>query len=323
MLISDIPDQIIAQIKSVRKVTIKELVAKLGVSKQTVHKHIKKLIEERKIQKYGSAPNVYYSLIEERIVPPETVDLDSSIKKTLEENYLYVSPLGEMHYGVLGFSYWCQKINQDVCKIAKEYVAFISKYKKQGRINADQKMEKTFYDTIIAHTIYEDFYSIPRFGKTKLGQLILYAKQNQNLTLIQKIVSQVRTSIIEIIEEFDIKAICFVPPTVKRETQFMTEFQRMLRINLPIISTKKIRNDVAVPQKTLNNLPDRIKNAQNTIIIDDMRHFDDILVIDDAVGSGATLHEMAIKLKDKNNAKRVIGYAIVGSFKGFDVITEV
>ncbi len=45
--------------------------------------------------------------------------------------------------------------------------------------------------------------------------------------------------------------------------------------------------------------------------------------MDDAVGSGATLNETALKLKRKGICDMVIGYAVTGSFKGFDVLQEV
>lgn len=48
-----------------------------------------------------------------------------------------------------------------------------------------------------------------------------------------------------------------------------------------------------------------------------------LLLIDDAVGSGATLNETAKKLKQMGIAKRVYGFAVVGSLKGFEVIREV
>jgi len=51
--------------------------------------------------------------------------------------------------------------------------------------------------------------------------------------------------------------------------------------------------------------------------------FTSVLLIDDAVGSGATLNETAKKLKLSGMAKKVIGFAIVGSMKGFEVIREV
>ena len=48
-----------------------------------------------------------------------------------------------------------------------------------------------------------------------------------------------------------------------------------------------------------------------------------ILLIDDALGSGATLNETAQKIKNQKLAETVIGLAITGSFSGFDVISEV
>jgi predicted amidophosphoribosyltransferase len=48
-----------------------------------------------------------------------------------------------------------------------------------------------------------------------------------------------------------------------------------------------------------------------------------VLLLDDAVGSGSTLNQIAGKLKQKDIAKKVTGLAIVGSFKGFDVVTDV
>lgn len=49
-----------------------------------------------------------------------------------------------------------------------------------------------------------------------------------------------------------------------------------------------------------------------------------VLLIDDAVGSGATLNEVASQIKQRGIASgKVIGLAIAGSLKGFDVISEV
>lgn len=45
--------------------------------------------------------------------------------------------------------------------------------------------------------------------------------------------------------------------------------------------------------------------------------------MDDAVVSGITLNHVAEKLKLKKVAKVVHGLAVVGSFKGFDVITDI
>lgn len=42
-----------------------------------------------------------------------------------------------------------------------------------------------------------------------------------------------------------------------------------------------------IPQKTLSKTEDRIINARETIEIDDNRHYDNVLLIDDMVGSGS------------------------------------
>lgn len=49
-----------------------------------------------------------------------------------------------------------------------------------------------------------------------------------------------------------------------------------------------------------------------------------MLLIDDAVGSGATMNEIAKQIKNINLVSgEIIGLSITGSFKGFDVISEV
>ena len=78
-------------------------------------------------------------------------------------------------------------------------------------------------------------------------------------------------------------------------------------------------------QKTLRKLNDRIINAKTTIAVSPRQIIDsNVLIIDDATGSGATLNETAGKIR--NIAKRkikIIGYSVIGSYKGFDVISEV
>ena len=69
--------------------------------------------------------------------------------------------------------------------------------------------------------------------------------------------------------------------------------------------------------------PERIRNAENTFAVTDTRNFEHVLLIDDAVGSGSTLNQIAEKIKNKKVGAKVTGLAIVGSFKGFDVITDV
>ncbi|HMH23615.1 MAG TPA: hypothetical protein VK563_17635 [Puia sp.] len=70
-------------------------------------------------------------------------------------------------------------------------------------------------------------------------------------------------------------------------------------------------------------MEERIRNAENSFAITDRRSFNHVVLIDDAVGSGSTLNEIAGKIKNKGVAQKITGLAIVGSFKGFDVITDI
>ncbi|HCC84262.1 MAG TPA: hypothetical protein DEP87_01095, partial [Candidatus Pacebacteria bacterium] len=116
----------------------------------------------------------------------------------------------------------------------------------------------------------------------------------------------------------------FIPPTVKRQTQFMSVLKKRLKLKLRFIEIQKIKSDVAVPQKSLSKLADRIENARHSLVVKDNSKHDNILLIDDAVGSGATLNETAKQIREMGICQgKIIGLAITGSYKGFDVISEV
>jgi predicted amidophosphoribosyltransferase len=118
-------------------------------------------------------------------------------------------------------------------------------------------------------------------------------------------------------------AIGFVPPTIRREVQLMKFIQTQLNLPMPIVEIKKISGIIPVPQKSLSKWEERIRNAENTFAVTDSRSFNHVVLIDDAVGSGSTLNQIAAKLKQKGVAEKITGLAIVGSFKGFDVITDI
>ncbi len=126
-----------------------------------------------------------------------------------------------------------------------------------------------------------------------------------------------------IVAENGIDAVGYIPPTIKRELQIMKVLERKLNLPLPHIKLVKVTGDIVVPQKALNKIEDRINNARFSIIVQEDRKFENVLLIDDAVGSGATMNETSIKLKSKKVATTVTGLAVTGSFKGFDVIQEI
>ncbi len=180
------------------------------------------------------------------------------------------------------------------------------------------------YDKIhFDELLYLDFYAIERFGKTRLGNILHYAKQGQNKILMKILIQEIKEKINIIILEYDIDAVAFVPPTIKRETQLMKFLANGLKINLPVIEIMKIGGIIPVPQKSLNKIEERINNAENTFLIKGNVTYKNVLLIDDAVGSGSTINQISGKIKRKELAKKIICLAIVGSYKEFGVITDV
>lgn len=318
--------KIIEYIKTHQQVRAHELLSLLNINRTAIHRHLKKLVAEGKLHKVGKPPKVYYLLTSNKR-ESNAVEVDQDVLRAINERYLFISPLGETKNGWEGFIAWCAKTRQDPVKTANEYIATLRKFdnfRKNGFIDGMPKMKNTFKNVFLDKLFYLDFYSVERFGKTKLGQMLLYAKQSQNSSLISQLIKQIRPQVNEVLKKHRIDGILFVPPTVKREVQFMKELEKQLELTLKTLPVTKIKTEIIIPQKTLSKLEDRIENARQTIIVDDKRVYENILLIDDAVGSGATMNEIARQIKVKQLVKReIIGLAITGSFKGFDVISEV
>ena len=109
---------------------------------------------------------------------------------------------------------------KDPIKTSQEYITTIKKYdrfRKNGLINGMMKIKKTFKKVFLDKIFYLDFCSIERFGKTKLGQKLLYSKQSQNKELINELIIEIRRLILKVIDKYNINGILFIPPSVKRE----------------------------------------------------------------------------------------------------------
>jgi hypoxanthine-guanine phosphoribosyltransferase len=298
----------------------------LGITDRAVRKQTGKLYLQGVLSKTGRPPKVFYLIKEKSLIKRDEI-IKPELKKIIDKNYLIITPAGEMKNGMDGFSYWCNRNNLPVEKTAEEYVKTLVKYdtwKKDGMIDGTRKLGESFKEIGLDKMFYLDFYAIERFGKTRLGQLLLYAKQSQDKKMIKKISEEARSPILKLIKKYQIDAVAFIPPTVKREVQLMKELKNSLSLPLMEINLKKAKTEVIVPQKTLSKLEDRIENARRSIFVNDKKTCRNILLIDDAVGSGATLNETALQIKKMNFCSgKVIGLAITGSFKGFDVISEV
>lgn len=318
--------KIIQYIENVKEASAKQLTDYLEISERAVFKQLAKLITEGKLKKIGKPPKVFYKINEE--INDEKILLKANPleAKQIEENFLYITPLGKYLVGLEGFVKWCEERDLDPNKQVKHYskvLAEVYKNKTNKVIIATEKFVKSFEENFLTKVFYVDFYSIPQFGKTKLGQLLLYAKQSQDKKRIREITDLAKGSIDYVIKKYGIDAIGYIPPTIKREVQFMKELEKNLNLTLPKITITKIKTEIIVPQKTLSKIKDRIANAKNTIMIEEKGVFKNVLLIDDATGSGATLNETAKKIINNKIAKNIFGLTIAGSYKGFDVISEI
>jgi hypoxanthine-guanine phosphoribosyltransferase len=324
---TDTANKIIKYIQSRKQATAKEMVDYLEISRQALFKHLAKLLEQERIAKIGKPPKVFYYIKKIQLKNSERYSATETAKKIIDKNFLVITPTGITKEGWDGFVYWCQKNNQPIQKTAGDYIKTWKKYnslKKDGLIDGMQKIKNTFEKVCLDHLFYLDFYSIERFGKTKLGQMLLYAKQSQNKKLIKKLILNIKPKVDNISKKYKIDGIGFIPPTIKREVQFMKELEKNLQLKIKMLSIAKVKTDIAVPQKSLSKLNDRIENAKSTIIVEEKNIYNNILLIDDAVGSGATLNETAAQIRQKGICQgKIIGLAITGSFKGFDIISEV
>lgn len=312
--------------------TVLELTERLAVSKQMVHIALNQLMDEGELQKLGRAPKTVYRILPKKSATPLQVpeaDFSEGDINYLSDHWLQVTPTGDLLEGADAFIYWCKQRKEKVQKTYEEYrqtrVKYDAYFSEDRTINGMEKLVNTKgYDHIWLDDLhYLDFYAIERFGKTRLGTLLHYAKQGQNLPLMRRMLEEIGPRITDFVRRHKVDAIGFIPPTVRREVQLMKVLATGLKLPLPVIDIKKMSGLIPVPQKSLSKLQERIDNARGSFAVTEKRSFDHVLLIDDAVGSGSTLNQVAEKLKNKQTARIVTGLAIVGSFKGFDVVTDV
>jgi hypothetical protein len=325
----NIENQVIIYLKEHFEASPKELVDVLNTSKQMLHRVLFKLIENDFIEKIGRAPKVFYRLKEIEKEQKQQEELDESSVEFINEHFNLFTETGNELNGKAAFERWCRKQKLPLQKTADEFIKtrikYLNYFGENELIDGTEKLinTKELTKNCIDKIYYGDFYAIERFGKTKIGNLIHFAKQGQNKMLMEKIGVLLKEKIELLIKNNNIEAIGYIPPTIKRDVQLMTYLKNYFNFSIPLINLKKVSGIIPIPQKALSKIEDRIRNAKSSIVVDDKRIYNKILLIDDAVGSGATINETACKIKMKKMAKEIFGFAVVGSFKGFDVIQEV
>jgi len=212
------------------ELTVKEIVYKLDVSKQMVHLVLTRLLEDNIVQKFGRTPKTIYRILKENnLVKEDEVEYISASSEThfMNRNFLLVTETGNLLQGIQAFSAWCKVRNLPVQKTLNEFIdtkkKYANYYDKVGIIDGTEKLNTTKgYEKIFLNKLfYLDFYAIERFGKTRLGTLLHYAKQGQSKFLMRILVNEISKRIKEFIKLHKVDAVVFVPPTIRRELQLM------------------------------------------------------------------------------------------------------
>jgi phosphoribosylpyrophosphate synthetase len=320
-------EKILQSLQKSGAVSVENLSEILNVSRQYVHRKLKEMMEQNRVIKMGEAPHVFYSLAlknetqKSALVPYEK-------EQFLNHHFMLIDALGNQLMGLSAMKYFTSNQHLPLLKTVDEYIEtrkkYLNFYNNEHLIDGLEKLKNTKDIGAIGvdELYYLDFYAIERFGKTNLGCLMHYAKQGQNKQLMKTIADEVRNRLFHFIELHKIDAILFVPPTIPRKVQIMSTLEKLLQLDLPTVNVRKVSNAIAVPQKALSKLYERVANARNTFVVLEKKKFKKVLILDDAIGSGATINEIAKKLKDKKIAQHIVGLSITGSYKGFEVISE-
>ena len=281
----------------------KELSAKLQISPQALHRHLKALLESKDIIKLGAAPKVRYRLL--------GIEADLSLSKLsaeelsfIEKNFSELNSSGSLLQGVDAFKAWLLRTKQSKAyqSLARSYIKTCAEaYKhrdKTGLINLLPKVQQALPVCALDYAYCQDFYSLPQFGKTHLGNLITAAKSGQNKPCLLELASIFEKFLKSFIVDRKISTLCWTPHSIPRRLMFLDELKTRFKLDLPeIIAHKVFAGSIPVAQKSLSKLSERIKNAQETIHLEISRpQYENILIIDDALGSGATVNEIACLL---------------------------
>ena len=264
---------------------------------------------------------------------------DKTILAHLINHFAYLDPNGNYLTGFDGFENWYKSQNKkesesDLILKFSYAVSKINQLRSSNNlIEAKSKIEENFgqHKIFLDKLYYLDIYSYPLFGRTKIALLAFQAKQSQNKDLARILLSQIKIPILEFVNQSQFDVVGFIPPSIPRNFQFMNFWESELNIQLPkLIIQKFFPGGHPIQQKSQKTTEERRINAENTFRIETISDPNILkkanlkcLLIDDFVGSGASLNIVAGKIKKLYpNIKIIEGLAIAGNIKDFPVVKE-
>jgi hypothetical protein len=319
--------KIVAYILSQGMASPSEIASKFSISNQAVHAQLRKLVSSGKLKKVGTPPQTVYALTSTLRVFPV---LDADLEELIEREFSFLSPTGEFQKGLQAFKGWvsAKKLDRDFiplavafCKMWREVYGLV----KVTPIDTTKRLRTILPDLALDSAFITDFYALPQFGKTRLGNLVHIVKTAFRSEHLQEIAKSIHDDLSSLIRKLNIDTVIFYPHSIPRKSQFLPALRKELGLSLPEINVRKVfHSNIPIAQKSLSKVEERIENAQKTVFVQPFFFKPkNVLIIDDAIGSGATVNELAKILKKNYEVQQCHAYAVVGSYKGFDVISAV
>ena len=137
----------------------------LGVSASVVHSHLKSLLDDGLIQKFGSAPRVFYKIREQSAID------------VIEDSFVFQDSLGVLHTGMDGFRLWSdrglKKMSfEDKVVLYVDRVSTMESNKRDGVFDLTGKLQKI---VAVGEKIYLEemvclsLRTVRDFSRTKMG----------------------------------------------------------------------------------------------------------------------------------------------------------
>ena len=307
-----------------------DLQKKLQVSRQIIHRYLHELCAGGYVEKMGKTPQVYYRLVRR----------PSAIIKShlIDSHFMFKDSVGNVYSGVEGFLLWSKKnlkkySLEEKVRLYEQYVQEFKDLQKKDIVFSLKGKLGDFHKQTGEEVYLQDVvcavpYAFPDFGKTKESILLSIAKDGsrQGKVFCEQLVSHFLPVLLTYLKSGEFDAVVFVPPSAPRPFQLMRMLQKRFSgiFDIPIITVGKKHGDVPQQQKHLSNINDRIENADRSFFVRPVdQAYNKVLLVDDFIGSGATMNQIAKKMVRQGVAKKVWGIGIVGVRKGFKVVKKV
>ncbi|GEM_PF-1046188 len=310
-------------LKNIQEANIEEIARAWSVSVLSAKKYIKPFIDQGILTKIGKPPKkIIYILNQTSTQKPKYSQEESDL---LNNFFLHISPEGRMFQGVSGFQTFLnqyfsktkwQKVTSIYLKALREHYQENHFYQEKKLFDITTKLNSLPHKNL-KKVFSADLQNIPTIGKSKLYQLVEVSKAGQlDSSLMATIIKEMEEGLKNIIYQYQIEAVAFIPPTIKRKVQLISFLKNRLDLNLAEIVLQKNNSLLPVQQKNLKRLDSKLLHAKKSIIIrNNKEKHNNILLIDDVVDSGATLNETAGKIIKSGLGQNVYGFSIVANFK--------